>query len=115
MKKYKRQYGDSLLSRDCRLKYTWKWNRCASGVSKQQLKEWAYFQTSKCVIGSWRLEATQWGDGDTTTYEANVQHIGDYIVRKSGFKTRIDAQIGAEKLFLNWIEEQYKRYVLRNG
>lgn len=103
---YERQFGDDLCSKDQRLKYRWTWTRIASGYKSAELKAWTHFQTSESNVGSgWNLEAVQWSDG----YEARICYVSDTITSREGFKTRLDAQIGAEKLLREWIEREYKR------
>ncbi len=101
---YTRHGGDDLLSKDKRLKYNWKWSRSASMISDEEIKKWTHFQVSHSVVGDWELEAIQWGS-ENIIYEAVVKHIDNYIITQGGFKTRIEAQIGAEKLFLIGLEK----------
>ncbi len=111
MNDYHRHPGDDLLSMDARLKYKWKWCRVASGISREEIKKWTHFQSSYCQIGAWTLEAIQWGGADNVRYEAAIRY-GETIASREGFKTRIEAQIAAEKLLSEWIEKQYKEIVL---
>ena len=103
---YHRHEGDDLLSEDVRLKYQWQWCRVASQISASEIKKWTHFQTSECEIGDWRLSATSWGSYDNITYEASINY-GEKIVSLEGFKTRIEAQIAAEKLVKSWTAEQF--------
>lgn len=109
---YKRQLGDDLCKDDPRLKYKWKWYRGASGISKAERDTWTHFQVSECHVGHWTLEAIQWG-GDVVSYEAGIRYISDHIcsvghLDEIEIKTRIDAQIRAEELLIDWITEQYE-------
>jgi len=112
MNMYKRSKGDDLLSKDPRLKGEWKWNRSASRRSKEDIKDWTHFQVSKCKIGHWRLKAIQWGYPEI--YYESVIYYGNNLItsigenRETGTKTRIEAQIKAEKLMLEWITEEYQ-------
>ena len=112
MYKYDRHVGDDLLSKDRRLEYHWKWSRVAARVSPEEIKNMTHFQCSFAKTGSWEIEATQWGD-EPVYYEASIHYRGEPIKsistdRNTGFKTRIEAQIAAEKLLKDWIKEQYK-------
>jgi hypothetical protein len=112
MNNYERHKGDDLLSNDHRLKYKWRWVRSASEISEKDLKKWTHFQCSSCNVGNWELEAIQWGSCDDISYEATFRWgQGDTIKRKEGFCTRIEAQIGAEKMLDDWIREQHTKIV----
>ena len=76
-----------------------------------EIRKWTHFQVSCCKIEEWGLEAVQWFTGDVVNYEANIIFAGDTIASKRGFKTRLDAQIGAEKLLRDWINKQYIKHV----
>ena len=102
---YNRHEGDDLLSEDQRLKYRWQWCRVASGIGAEELKKWTHFQMSECEIGDWTLTATSWG-GENVTYEASIIYR-EKVVSSDGFKTRIEAQIAAEKLVRLWTAKQY--------
>ena len=107
MNNYDREFGDDLCSNDKRLKYKWKWQRVASQISENELKKWTHFQCSRARVNEeWDLIAIQWSSGEDVTYEANIGYIGEDIADIEGFKTRLDAQIGAEKLLKNWIKNQ---------
>ncbi|MFH2031479.1 MAG: hypothetical protein ABIJ40_12835 [Bacteroidota bacterium] len=112
---YKRHDGDDLFSEDKRLKYKWTWCRVASQIDEKEIKKWTHFQVSECIIERWRLKAIQWG-GDFIRYEAEITYGGEHITsigddKKNVFKTRIEAQIAAEKLLKCWIKEEYKRII----
>ncbi len=107
---YTRQLGDDLCSDDPRLKWPWTWARCASGYTQHQLKEWTHFQRSMSNVSTqWTCCAIQWGG---TTYEARIEYNGDHIssIREvdGEITSRIDAQIAAENLLIDWIIRQYK-------
>lgn len=109
---YTRQPGDDLCKKDSRLKYNWEWSRIASMYTLEQTKDWTHFQVSKCEMGKWTLEATQWGSGDNVYYTAKVNYKHREVIRDGGdsekIKTRLDAQIVAENLLTTWIKEEYK-------
>jgi len=107
MSNYERHKGDDLLSLDPRLKYKWQWSRMATQVPEEELKKWTHFQCSICYIGEWRLGSTQWG-GDEISYEATVSYKGNRLASEDGFNSRIEAQIGAEKLAKEVLEEMCK-------
>ena len=107
MSNYHREKGDNLYSKDKHLKYKWQWSRIASGRTTEEIKKWTHFQSSAAQVGEWELDATQWGAEDIT-YEANVNYNGRSVCSKENFKTRIEAQIGAEALLKGWIEKQYQ-------
>ncbi len=107
---YERKYGDDLLRKDKRLKYKWKWSRVASQITEEEIKKWTHFQVSECERGNWTLEAVQWGS-ELPYYEAVIRYGSSRMAaiggsRETGFKTRIEAQIAAEKLLNDWITEQ---------
>lgn len=106
---YDRQPGDDLCSADNRLKLKWKWSRIATGASKWELKTWTHFQCSIAELGSWTLEATQWGDDAECRYEPSIMYLGDTVAKGKEVKTRLEAQINAEQLLINWITEQNKQ------
>lgn len=109
MKNYERHKGDDLLSNDSRLKYKWKWSRLATHIPAEIRKKWTHFQSSFCRIGSWELEAIQWPINGDVDYEARIAYgCNNNIADKRHFKTRIEAQIGAEKLLLSWLNKQKK-------
>ena len=110
MNNYEREIGDDLLSNDPRLKYEWKWVRIAADEPEEVLKKWTHFQCSGCRFGKWKLEVTQW-DGKNITYEASASYNGEPITSKEGFDTRLEAQIGAEKMLAEWIQEQYHQLI----
>ena len=112
MYKYERHKGDGLLSKDKRLKYHWRWSRVASRLSPKEIKAMTHFQCSFAKIGNWEIEATQW-HGEPVYYEASIRYGCHWIKsiggnEDTGFKTRIEAQIAAEKLLKDWIKEQHK-------
>lgn len=104
---YERQAGDDLCSKDKRLKYKWVWTRIACQIPADEIKKWTHFQCSHANIGRWTLESVQWA----SDYEVRVDYNDETVVSKGGFKSRIDAQIGGEKLLVAWITEQYKEIV----
>ncbi len=114
---YTRHKGDDLLSKDNRLKYKWKWCRVASQIDEEDIKKWTYFQISHCRLNDWELEATQWGSGynEPVYYSASIYYIGLKISSIEGFKTRIEAQIGAEKLLHKWIKTEYLKLKKTSG
>lgn len=107
---YERHLGDDLCKDDPRLKYEWDWSRIASGYNTNQLKKWTHFQTSECEVGKWTLEAIQWG-ADHVYYTAEIQYIGHTICsvgrNEEDILTRVDAQVRAEQLLIDWITEEY--------
>ena len=111
---YERKNGDDLLSEDTRLQYKWEWSRSASRYNSKQLEKWTHFQCSESKsVSKWRLGAIQWGNSDNVRYEARIEYIGDHIASSRGndFKTRIEAQIGAEKMLRDWITTEYKKII----
>lgn len=109
---YERHEGDNLLSNDPRLKCKWKWSRVASRCTEEELRKWTHFQVSFAEIGDWTLETIQWG-AEPVYYESSVEYGGDRITsvghnRKTGTQTRIEAQIRAERLLMEWITKEYK-------
>ena len=116
---YHRECGDELSSNDKRLKYKWEWCRVASQVSKEEIKKWTHFQTSKCNFNGWELQAILWGSGEGVRYESTIYYRGEHILssrenEEEFFKTRLEAQIDAEKLLKNWITTEYKRIIKGN-
>ena len=114
MDKYARAFGDDLLSKDKRLKYKWVWTRVASRISEEEeIKKWTHFQCSESKIGDWELEANQvpenW-NGSIVSYEARIHYNGNDIASQEGFKTRLEAQIGAEKLLKDWLTKENLKY-----
>ena len=107
MSNYKRHEGDDLLSLDPRLKYKWRWSRIAAQIPEEELKKWTHFQCSICHIGKWTLESTQWG-ADEISYEATISYKDNQLAREKGFNSRIEAQIGAEKLAKKVLEKMSK-------
>ena len=110
MKNYHREFGDDLFNKDQRLKYYWAWSRSASCFTTKQLKNWTHFQVSFCDVGDWMLKVVQHPEVKGVSYAAVIKYKGNIIVWKKEFKTRLDAQIGAEKLLVEWVREQYKVY-----
>ena len=108
MDNYDREFGDNLCSKDKRLTRKWKWTRVASRISEEDIKKWTHFQCSEAKVGVWGLEALQWGSGEKVRYEASIMYLGNQIASQEGFPTRLDAQIGAEKLLIHWINKQKK-------
>jgi len=106
MSNYHREPGDDLNTKDTRLEYRWKWSRVASRVPEEEIKKWTHFQCSKATVGSWTLWSTQWNSGSDVNYEASIRYRDEHIARLGDFKTRLDAQIAAEKLLVDWINEQ---------
>jgi len=107
---YERHKGDDLLSKDRRLKYSWQWSRVAARIPKEEIRKWTHFQVSEAYVGDWEINATQWG-AEPVYYTASIRYRSNYIKsvgkdRETGFITRIDAQIAAEKLLVDWIQEQ---------
>jgi len=94
--------NDDLHSSDPRLKYKWKWARIAAQIPDDKIKRMRHFQCSYSRLGDWTLEAVQWSG----EYEAQIRFMDNDIAEKAGFKTRLAAQIGAEKLLKTWIKEQ---------
>lgn len=111
--RYPRNYGDDLLSTDKRLRFKWRWSRSASQFSREELKKWTHFQVSECILPDnlWKLEAVLWHSGGSVVYEARVNYGSNRIASKEKFKTRLDAQIGAEKLFEDWVTCEFKKMV----
>lgn len=120
---YKRHEGDDLLSDDPRLKFKWEWNRGAHGITEEELADWTHFQVSRCIMGDWEISAVQWG-ADTTYYEPMVEYQGpDRTIFLAGsedtllgeedttIETRIEAQIKAEEMLIDWITNAEKRAV----
>ncbi len=108
---YERHKGDGLLAHDPQLGHKWEWSRIASGYSPKGLEEWTHFQVSKAKVGKWILEAVQWGS-DPVYYSSRIEYSGQLIAslghdRETGAKTRIEAQIKAEKLLVDWITGEY--------
>ena len=93
---------DDLSSKDLRLKYGWRWIRDGAQLTDNQIKKMRHFQVSCAHLSDWQMEAVEW----SRDYEARINYAGEPIARQNGFKSRIDAQIGAEKLLKNWIREQ---------
>ena len=115
---YKRYEGDDLSSEDSRLKYEWKWSRGGSGISNKELEKWTHFQISYTEIDGWELEAIQWSRGydninesQTVCYEAVINFNHNKIASINEFPTRISAEIEAEKLLHDWIEQQHKKII----
>jgi hypothetical protein len=109
--RFPRHYGDDLLSTDKCLKFKWHWCRVASQFSNEEVKNWTHFQVSNCMPDKlWKLEAVLWHSGDGVIYEARINYGNNQIASKEGFKTRIDAQICAEKLLKDWILVEYKKW-----
>ena len=117
---YKRHKGDDLLKEDLRLKYKWDWSRIASGYTKKQLDSWTHFQSSEAKIKGWTLEVSQRG-GDDKYYSAQIEYIGEHIAsdgrgfEDTKYKTRVEAQIAAERLLIVWITSQYNEVVINRG
>ena len=111
---YHREHGDDILKKDERLKHHWVWSRIASGYTKEQLKKWTHFQVSGSRVYDWTLSAIQWGSGEKVRYEARIEYIGNHIACSRGgdYKTRIEAQIAAEKLLYDWIKSEYLKIVI---
>ena len=95
---------DHLQSKDPRLKYRWRWIRIAAQIPEEEIKKWRHFQCSCASLGDWQMKAIQW----LNSYEAEIQYSDERIAAQKGFKTRIDAQIGAEKLLRVWIRKQLR-------
>jgi len=93
---------DDLQSKNSRLKYKWRWSRIAAQIPEDEIKKWRHFQCSYSRVDNWQMEAIQWPG----YYEAQINYIGNRIAEQNGFKTRIAAQIGAEKLLKTWIRKQ---------
>lgn len=110
---YDRKHGDDILSKDKRLQHHWVWSRSASEYNSEQLKKWTHFQISKSKVYDWTLEAIQWGSGEKVRYEARIGYQDNHIANSRGkdFKTRIEAQIAAEKLLKNWITSEYTKII----
>ena len=86
------------------------WSRSATGVSKNIADTWTHFQVSQSLsIKNWKLSATQWGSAENVRYEARIVYSSNHIASKDDFETRIDAQIGAEKLLIDWINQQMQK------
>lgn len=113
-KNYTRQKGDDLLSKDKRLRYKWEWSRIASGIDEEELKKWTHFQCSQCKVGNWHLRAIQWGHGEDVSYEAEISYNNSDIISQREFKTRLEAEIGAEKLLYGWLETECQRILKWN-
>jgi hypothetical protein len=111
---YPRRFGDDLEENDSRLKYKWKWSRIASGYKPKQLEKWTHFSCSECEIGNWTLSVYQHGDPDNIYYGPSVSYLNDTIVQSFDYsiKTRLEAQIKAEKMLVEWISKQYKEICL---
>lgn len=105
---YERHKGDNILSEDPRLKHKWEWSRVASGVPEEELVNWTHFQVSESHFGYWTMSAIQWGE-DPVYYEATIEYRGDRMTLGSAeeikAETRIEAQIKAEKMLVDWITE----------
>lgn len=110
---YRRVDGDDLLADNERLKYRWKWKRCASGYTPSQLKHWTHFQCSWCYIGKWTLSVSLMPERDNTppSYHAEIMFISHSICGQNNFSSRLDAQIGAEELLEWWIRKQYQEII----
>lgn len=93
---------DDLQSNDSRLKYKWRWSRIAAQIPEEEIKKWRRFQCSYARLNDWQMEAIQ----RPGYYEAQINYKGNRISEQNGFKTRIAAQIGAEKLLKIWIRKQ---------
>ena len=106
MKMYTREKGDNLCSKDKRLKCHWKWARIASGYTDIEIKKWTHFQCSLACIDNWTLEVTQWGGGDSVRYKETINYAKSRVISGKYYKTRLDAQIGAERLLLDWLCKQ---------
>ena len=101
---YTRQPGDDLCSKSERLKLKWKWLRVAARIGEEELKKWTHFQCSIAEVGEWILEATQLSMGSAVEYEASVLYGTDEIMEdKARYKTRLNAQVAAEKLLVTWL------------
>lgn len=103
---YNRQFGDNLCKNNKKLKLTWEWSRVASGYSTKELRSWTHFQCSKSSLDDWVLESIQWGSDEWVNYEARIQYMSNLIASSEGHKTRLEAQIAAEKLLLEWVNQQ---------
>ena len=107
-----REFGDDLCAEDPRLKLKWEWNRVASQCSEEEIKQMTHFQTSNAKYKDWELCVVQWTDRSKETevsYEVQIKYEGNRIASVEGFGTRLEAQIGAEKLLVDWIMQQYKQ------
>ena len=91
---------NQLKSNDPRLIFKWRWGQFGAGS-----------QVSKAGLSNtlWQFEAIAWG-GDNLSYEARISYCGDHIRSHRDFATRIEAQIDAEKLLFDFIDET-KRYL----
>lgn len=109
---YERHDGDDLLPDDPRLKCKWEWSRIASLISNEEIETWTHFQVSKAYIKNFKLSVIQWGN-KPVYYEAAVGY-GSFELfstgsdRETGIKTRIEAQIKAEEMLMDWIAKEYK-------
>ena len=88
--------GDRFYKTHKRLLYKWQ---------TSDPNSYSSCQVSKSSVRDWVLEAVRWYDG----YEAVINYIGEQIESKKIFKTRLDAQVGAEELLHTWIQEQYRK------
>jgi len=118
MKNYKRQFGDDLCAGDKRLKYKWEWCRSGSGIPLSLIAKWTHFQCAAAAVNKhWELESIQWHSDSGVYYEGTVHYIGEEIAstgrgdEEGKYKTRLDAQIAAEKLLVTWIKEQHELIV----
>ncbi len=108
---YERHKGDDLLCDDPRLKRGWEWSRIASGYNLKELKKWTHFQCSESKFDGWELTVCQWGN-PLKYYSSGVRYVGDTIIstgnnRNECATTRIEAQIIAEKMLIDWVTEQF--------
>ncbi len=116
---HERHKGDDLLSDDPRLKFKWSWSKFANtGATKEDIAHWTHFQVSESIIGDWKMKVIQRGV-DVIYYESMIGYAGengefgfnlDYEELNMsgedlGFKTRIEAQIRAEKMLVAWITD----------
>jgi len=100
-----RECGDDLKKSDNRLHLNWKWKPYDPYASEDEIREWVHNSCSLANFRGWFLEVVRWGIG---RYQADVYYYYTHITSKDGYKKRITAQIGAENLLRNWIQDQHR-------
>lgn len=88
------------------LKFKWQWSRGGKPSTKRSQVCFSELYDRK-ENRLWKLKAVYWYD----QFEAVVEYGGNHLVSKEGFKTRMEAQIGAEKLLFGWLTDEYTKIV----
>jgi len=81
------------------LRFTWKWvKQCGlSGADRNDHRRLPC-QTCSAEVGDFTFEATDWHD----RYEATVDYNNKAFLHGSYFPTRLQAQLHAETMILEW-------------